>query len=506
MLVDGERLWRFSVKTGCEHHEGHEPEDYQGSNKFTAEHIAVIKEFLDRPSVKTRDLASDLRKRFTGIVFTQRQLRNRRHRLNKKLLRGYKPFQAVMKMLDERNIPYQTKFQDDDADLLKPEGLFWTTPWCSEQWAQYPWVQLYDNTYRTNNKNLAFFQIVGLNHLGMAFSCGFGFINNERREGFDWLMEKVDWARKEAGAPAPGVTITDYDTAMRGAIAATYPNAQPQICIFHINKNVTLHIKKKWNKAAALAIAAEQGIQVPFSQEDDETNLDRVCQESVVDRDRRGVDGQPGRALDSVEYSMAGIYKLWEAVVYAPTLDDFTAAWEKLKAYFHQQTDILQYLEDTWMPVVEQWAGSYINKYLNFGQRTTSPVESVNRYLKSFIITGRSSVREAVLQSLEMVAAMEENIKQGIKAERNRLQYDYLGTDWLGSAPYNVSQKALGMVTKQYRMMLGAVPSRTRPSPTPLSDCTGSFMKQYGIPCSHDLFERHQLKKLSLVKEDFHPF
>ncbi|KAK4098655.1 hypothetical protein N658DRAFT_212632 [Parathielavia hyrcaniae] len=53
-----------------------------------------------------------MRKRFPGIVFTQRQLRNRRHRLNKKLLTGYKPFQAVMKMLDERNIPYQTKFQD----------------------------------------------------------------------------------------------------------------------------------------------------------------------------------------------------------------------------------------------------------------------------------------------------------------------------------------------------------------------------------------------------------
>ena len=79
--------------------------------------------------------------------------------------------------------------------------------------------------------------------------------------------------------------------------------------------------------------------------------------------------------------------------------------------------------------MVKQWAGYYINKYLNFGQRTTSLVESINRYLKSFIVTGRSSVREAVLRSLEIVAAMEENIKQGIKVERNRLQYDYLGID-----------------------------------------------------------------------------
>jgi len=82
------------------------------------------------------------------------------------------------------------------------------------QWSLYPWVQLYDNTYRTNNKGLAFFQIVALNYLGMAFSCGFGLINNERKEGFDWLMEKVNQFREEAGARSLIVTITDYDTVM----------------------------------------------------------------------------------------------------------------------------------------------------------------------------------------------------------------------------------------------------------------------------------------------------
>ena len=67
-----------------------------------------------------------------------------------------------MKMLDDEIIPYQVKWANnvdgsDDDELRKPEGIFWSTKWCEEQWALYPWVQLYDNTYKTNNKGLAFF-------------------------------------------------------------------------------------------------------------------------------------------------------------------------------------------------------------------------------------------------------------------------------------------------------------------------------------------------------------
>jgi len=87
-----------------------------------------------------------------------------------------------MKLLNEKNIPYKVKWAvalNDSDELRKPEGLFWTTDWCKKQWRQYHWVQLYDNTYKTNNKNLAFFQIVALNYLGIAFSYAFGLINNE---------------------------------------------------------------------------------------------------------------------------------------------------------------------------------------------------------------------------------------------------------------------------------------------------------------------------------------
>ena len=81
-----------------------------------------------------------------------------------------------------------------------------------------------------------------------------------------------------------------------------------------------------------------------------------------------------------------------------------------MKAYFPEQEEFLYYLETTYLSIAEQWATCYTNKKLNFGQRTTSPVESVNRYLKSFVVNGNSSVLQVVEQSLRMVQDMERNI------------------------------------------------------------------------------------------------
>ncbi|KAK0709376.1 glycosyl hydrolase family 3 C-terminal domain-containing protein [Lasiosphaeria miniovina] len=70
-------------------------------------------------------------------------------------------------------------------------------------------------TTGTNNKGLALFQIVHKNHLGKSVSCAFGLIDNEREEGFNWLMDTVNEHREEIGAQRPAVTITDFEKAMR---------------------------------------------------------------------------------------------------------------------------------------------------------------------------------------------------------------------------------------------------------------------------------------------------
>lgn len=89
-------------------------------------------------------------------------------------------------------------------------------------------------------------------------------------------MDQVNKYREKAGATSPIVTITDYDIAMRSAVADTYPETHSQLCIFPVNKNIIFHIKKERNKAAAGLIAATLGLPLPSSQAEEETNRDRA--------------------------------------------------------------------------------------------------------------------------------------------------------------------------------------------------------------------------------------
>jgi hypothetical protein len=95
-------------------------------------------------------------------------------------LGGYTPFQATKKMLDDEGIYHQSSgplILTVPRARKEKEGLLWALPWCEEQLIRDPLVQMYDNTYKTNNKGLALFQMVGINNLGKCFSCAFGLIN-----------------------------------------------------------------------------------------------------------------------------------------------------------------------------------------------------------------------------------------------------------------------------------------------------------------------------------------
>lgn len=502
------RKWMLEIREGHEDHNHPPAEDREAIptlRKFGPEHKAFIATFINRPGVSNRQISEAFEKRFPNIKFTKRQLADTRFRIQKASDDGYTPFQGTMKMLDDRKVPYRVLWSAVDPN--KPEGLVWTTDFCKEQWALNPWVQMFDNTYKTNNKGLAFFQVISMGSLNKIFACAFGLINNERQEGFDWLMDQVNDLRQEIGARTPVVTITDYDIAMRNAIARVYPGAKPQLCIFHVNKNVVLHIKRKWDARAATAVAQQQAQQQPPTQANNDIDLDDDDERVVTRINRMAAQGEElGPLPETVEYSKHGVYDLWKYMIYVPTIDEFNTAWEKMQAFFADQTAILNYIKETYLPVVKEWAACYTSKNLNFGHRTTSPVESANRYLKTFLVKGNSTVKHAVAQSFEMVDAIEQSIREERQHQKNRTRHEFIGKDWLGDAPLAIALRALKIIKMEYRHMLAAVPSNTGQVHQPLAPCTGRLTTSMGIPCRHELLRRHQAKDLVLQKADFHPY
>jgi hypothetical protein len=134
-LLSTGRKWSFAIKPGRENH-NHPPfessDDISLARRFNATQKAFIDNYTDRPAISNREIAHALRKQFPGIIFTKRQLRNTMYILRKNKLDGYNPFQATMKMLNERGVYHTVLWSVQDPN--KPEGLFWTEPWCEQQW------------------------------------------------------------------------------------------------------------------------------------------------------------------------------------------------------------------------------------------------------------------------------------------------------------------------------------------------------------------------------------
>jgi hypothetical protein len=104
-------------------------------------------------------------------------------------------------------------------------------------------------------------------------------------DGPSQLLSPDGWGKE------PTVTISDYDTAMKAAIARVFPDAISMICVFHVNKNVVLHIKRKWDKQAAALVNAAQVAQNNHQDADDKDDVEEEDR-GVVNRMNRVSRGQ----------------------------------------------------------------------------------------------------------------------------------------------------------------------------------------------------------------------
>ncbi|KAM4067889.1 MULE transposase [Hirsutella rhossiliensis] len=103
-----------------------------------------------------------------------------------------------------------------------------------------------DNTYLVNRFNMPLLQIIGTTGLHKSYSVAFGIASKEDEGAFNWILSHLYDTGRRASIPAPGVVITDFDKALKNALSSVSPFTQQQLCVWHMMKNVILHIKKKW--------------------------------------------------------------------------------------------------------------------------------------------------------------------------------------------------------------------------------------------------------------------
>jgi hypothetical protein len=371
-------------------------------------------------------------------------------------------------------------------------------------WKRFPEVLGLDNTYKTNRFKMYLFQVTGVTDQRSLANFAFGLINTEKEEGFQWMCSQLDRIRREIVVPTPAVVITDKEAALRNALAATFPLAQQQLCIYHINANVRSKIISRWkdpdedDEDSSIPSTENPILNTPF---DDNIQTRQQAQDEA----ESGIfhPSQLHRSFEPDEYNREGMFCAWKRVIFAADEDAFEKAWLNMKTtYSKDQIHILKYISDEYMPWRQQWAKCYIDRYRNYGQRVNSPCETAHKDVKSYLINGQSDLLHLHIALEQMIEKKERDYKQQAAEMQMRQRRKYLTQTWLGDITMYVTFPAIELIAQQHRLAAAAIEAPRREA-IPLRPCRKQFRHQYGLPCSHEILQRlHQ--KVPLSKYDVH--
>lgn len=248
--------------------------------------------------------------------------------------------------------------------------------------------------------------------------------------------------------PAPTVVITVKKTALKNALRATFPGAQQQLCVYHINAHVRAGIRSRWK--------AEDG------RSDDEAEVADGDGDLVARAAEQEVAEHGCAALlpAADPFTRDGMFRAWQQVVYAEDEAVFQSAWNKMKAIYNPtQNHILRYISKEYIPYREQWARCFIKRYRNFGQRVNSPVETAHEDVKSFLIAGTSDLLH-LHNAISLMRQKERDYNEKAAAMQMRQRQRFIQQQgWLRNIPMTVSYVAVDLLAQQHRLAVAAMPS-----------------------------------------------
>ncbi|KID81242.1 hypothetical protein MGU_11379 [Metarhizium guizhouense ARSEF 977] len=423
--------------------------------------------------------------------FRTRDIYNDRQAIKRERLNGLTATQAFVKELESGDIRVRTLPDEEDRVCT----VFWTYDWCRRMWKKFPEVLGLDNTYKTNRFGLHLFQATGVTDQKSLANFAFGLINGEKEHHFQWLCDRLDELRIDIGADTPEVIITDKEQALRAALTNTFPGAQQQLCAYHILANVRAKINTRWKDTEGddhddITVESDNDGNALSVDPSDKTaeQLEPELDLDVVARGRVQDEAEDGLANPSADYNREGMFKAFQAVVYAADHDAFKDSWKSFAETFgRQQRHILRYVQKEYMPWRKQWVKCYIDRYRNFGQTVNSPTETAHADVKSHLVTGTGDLLYLHQALVTMIDDKSRSYRQEAARQIQRQRDQYLKQAWLGKLNLQITYQAIDLLAKQYRFALAALPDQCEPKP--LLPCTGNFEHQCGLPCSHRILD-----------------
>lgn len=211
------------------------------------------------------------------------------------------------------------------------ECIFFQDTRMKEMFNTYPELVMMDGTYKLNDRRMPLIVMLIVDGNGQSQIAGLCIVKSESDRIFRHMFDEFKAENPKHTEIA--VIMSDKGSANVSAFKASFPNAQHQLCVFHV-------------------------LQI-FSRE--------------VTTQKRNLT--PQKKDDAL--------KILRQMVYAKTQEDYDEYYQRLRSMNCPQ--LQAYFDDNWHSIQEQWVGFHVNQHVNYENRTNNRLESLNQNIKSVV-------------------------------------------------------------------------------------------------------------------------
>ncbi|GKA62883.1 PKS-NRPS hybrid synthetase [Tanacetum coccineum] len=166
------------------------------------------------------------------------------------------------------------------------------------------------------------------------------FLKKEDTESYVWALK----AFKEFLGPSnqPAVIMSDRELALMSSIKDVFPSTTSLLCIWHIQKNVFSNCKKDFEHADAFNV----------------------------------------------------FMSMWNIVAYSTTEPLFDKNWAEFELDYKDKLHSVDYIKSTWLPCKEKFVSAWTDRYLHFGNRSSSRAEGAHAKLNKYLQVSTGDLHE----------------------------------------------------------------------------------------------------------------
>lgn len=315
-------LWRIEIINYLHNHEALVDETgLPIFRQLSEEDIRTI-EHMSNSGVPPREILFFLQQMYHNMPAASKIIYDARHRICKERLAGRSHIQALFEELGKGGFMY-----DISNEGGHPTHLFFAHPLSVQLTQNFPNIFIMDSTYKNSRYKMPLLDITGISSFNTSFYSGFAFLKGESEEDYIWALKMFS---KNLGEKQPKVIITDGQNALINAINIVFPECTHLISVWHTEKDISINCKKYFE-----------------------------TQENWED------------FLGS-----------WRRVIYSSTELEYNEQWKELESSYAEKKEVVEYIENVWIPLKEKFVSAWTDEYLHFGNHAKSKAETAHIKLK----------------------------------------------------------------------------------------------------------------------------